>query len=231
MDNKARLAAMQQQRAKALARQQAAAQRAQPAAIAVAAAGAPVVPPVPIAQARAVAAQPPPSMTRGGQSDAPSMNRGGGQSDAAAIADQRRRSGEGLPATGSAPSGYAQQASGSQQSVALEAAKREVAEEMGLVSGRWRKLGEFRTAVNRGGGTIHCFLAEEAVALPRTASSRAGHDDLERMDMVFLDEAELRAELLSGNFAEVKWTATISLALLSMGVAEPPITQLKVNQG
>ena len=122
MDNKARLAAMQQQRAKALARQQAAAQRAQPAALAVAAAGAPVVPPVPIAQARAVAAQPPPSMTRGGQSDAPSMNRGGGQSD------QRRRSGEGLPATGSAPSGYAQQASGSQQIVALEAAKRRAAE-------------------------------------------------------------------------------------------------------
>ena len=45
---------------------------------------------------------------------------------------------------------------------ALEAAKREIREELGLESDQWTALGSYRTAVNRGGGTLHAFYASNA---------------------------------------------------------------------
>jgi hypothetical protein len=39
-------------------------------------------------------------------------------------------------------------------------------------------------------------------------------DDLEGQDRTYLSDTELRARLMDGSFQEIKWTATVALALL-----------------
>jgi 8-oxo-dGTP pyrophosphatase MutT (NUDIX family) len=94
------------------------------------------------------------------------------------------------------------------------AARRELSEELGLRSTSWRSLGSYTTSANRGGGQIHAFFADDCVALER--GGHTPHGDLERQRTVRLSLSELRAELLGGRFAEVKWTATVALSLLSL---------------
>jgi hypothetical protein len=71
-------------------------------------------------------------------------------------------------------------------------------------------FGEFRTAANRGGGFCHPFVAKKCKPSPHSAAS----DDLESQRRVYLSDTELRARLLDGSFQEIKWTATVALALL-----------------
>ena len=96
---------------------------------------------------------------------------------------------------------------------ALDAAKRELLEELGLRTTHWRALGSYVTSANRGGGRVHAYFADQCVPSERATSSRG---DLERQDVVRLSRAALQQALLEGQFAEVKWTATIALALLSL---------------
>ena len=65
--------------------------------------------------------------------------------------------------------------------------------------------------MNRGGGTLHAYYA--AGARPAAGAGK-GHDDAEKQRRVLLDEGEVRAALAKGEFREVKWTATIALALM-----------------
>eukprot|EP00960_Hanusia_phi_P046918 758105-Hanusia_phi.AAC.2 len=92
------------------------------------------------------------------------------------------------------------------------AASREVLEETGMECKKMKFLGSFRTDANRGFGFLYAFLGQEC----HKSSKAAESDDLEAQTPVYLDVKELRNEVVKGSFKEVKWTATIALALLSM---------------
>jgi ADP-ribose pyrophosphatase YjhB (NUDIX family) len=91
----------------------------------------------------------------------------------------------------------------------LAAAKRELLEEMGLESPEWISLGKHRTSANRGGGYCHCFLARGASRSSRAAAS----DELEQQLVVRLSRAALLTRYLAADLREIKWTATVGLAL------------------
>ena len=100
----------------------------------------------------------------------------------------------------------------------VDAAKREVKEELGMVAEDWLDLGSYRAAANRGGGTTYTFLARKATSsangTTKQRSSMVAEGELERQDLVKLSREELREALLSGMFKEIKWTACVALALL-----------------
>jgi len=101
------------------------------------------------------------------------------------------------------------------------AAERELREETGLGKcGAWTELGAYRVAANRGAGVIHTFLATDCVdvtssgARAAPAAAVAGAD-LEAQRPLELTKREILEALRSGRFKEVKWTATVALALLA----------------
>ena len=91
-----------------------------------------------------------------------------------------------------------------------QAASRELLEEMGMVAEKLVFLGKYRVHANRGDGHVSCFLAEGVAP----AAARAESDDLEAQQWVHMDRGELMRALLAGEFQEVKWTATVALAML-----------------
>ena len=102
---------------------------------------------------------------------------------------------------------------------ALSAAKRELQEELGMESDHWKSLGNFVAAANRGGGKTHVFWAQNAKPIsdsgPRKVDVRGiAEGELERQDVIRLSRDELLQALLNGRFREIKWTATVALALL-----------------
>lgn len=102
---------------------------------------------------------------------------------------------------------------------ALEAAQRELREELRLESSDWVSLGNYVAAANRGGGTTHVFWARKARPLPGSNLNQRSPDgisegELERQDRIKLSRQELLQALELGRFREIKWTATVALALL-----------------
>ena len=97
---------------------------------------------------------------------------------------------------------------------ALAAAQRELNEELGLRAdeAQWHRLGSYRVMVNRGGGTLHSFFADQA----EPVDVREASDDAESQQLLHLSEHALLDALISGEFQEVKWTATVALALLRL---------------
>eukprot|EP00730_Choanoeca_flexa_P013532 TRINITY_DN5420_c1_g1_i1.p1 TRINITY_DN5420_c1_g1~~TRINITY_DN5420_c1_g1_i1.p1 ORF type:complete len:236 (+),score=21.77 TRINITY_DN5420_c1_g1_i1:170-877(+) len=89
------------------------------------------------------------------------------------------------------------------------AAIRELNEEMGQEAASWVFLGHYRTDVNRGGGSVSCFLARKC----RRAAKRLASDDLESQKYVKLTKEELRHAMLSHRFKEIKWSGTVAMAL------------------
>ncbi len=61
-----------------------------------------------------------------------------------------------------------------------------------------------------GFGMLFAFSAEGC----QPSKSSAFSDDLEKQKVVRVDYAKMMSLLLAGSFREVKWTATIALALL-----------------
>jgi ADP-ribose pyrophosphatase YjhB (NUDIX family) len=114
----------------------------------------------------------------------------------------------------------------------LQAAQRELQEELGMVATNWVELGAYRAAANRGGGTTYTFLARQAADSKNNKNKKAGatsttHQqpqknskgriapgELERQDVIILSREELLEAVLAGKFKEIKWTATVALALL-----------------
>uniref|UniRef100_A0A6V1RGZ5 Nudix hydrolase domain-containing protein n=1 Tax=Heterosigma akashiwo TaxID=2829 RepID=A0A6V1RGZ5_HETAK len=97
---------------------------------------------------------------------------------------------------------------------AASAASRELREELGLVAGRWVPLGAYRTSSNRGGGFLNAFLALDCdYAEGVTKDNFTPTNDLEKQQQVLMTQNEVEEALLNGEFKEVKWTATVSLAL------------------
>merc|ERR1712151_699445 len=94
----------------------------------------------------------------------------------------------------------------------LQAAQRELREELGRISKNWTHLGKFVNDVNRGMGWIHCFLARGA----HPGANTSGDDDLEQRLIVRLNQHQLKKHVLSGDFQESKWSLTILLAIQSI---------------
>ena len=91
----------------------------------------------------------------------------------------------------------------------LEAARRELREEMGYQSDEWISLGKYATDANRGVGVGYLFLALEATYIGRTTS-----DELEEQELVRFSESGLRKALLAGEFKVMSWAANVGLALM-----------------
>lgn len=91
----------------------------------------------------------------------------------------------------------------------LEAAKRELREEMGCEASEWVDLGRYRIDANRGAGMGNLFLARGA---QQVAAPTGG--DLEEQTPVRLSRAEVLAALRSGEFRGMAWAANVGLALL-----------------
>ena len=82
----------------------------------------------------------------------------------------------------------------------------------------WTFLGRYRTAANRGGGFIYTYFLKNAVPIldgGGTVDFQISGDD-ESQEIEFLTLEQVKTELLNGKFQEVKWAATIALALLKL---------------
>jgi ADP-ribose pyrophosphatase len=90
----------------------------------------------------------------------------------------------------------------------LATAQRELLEETGYQADLWTALGSFPVDGNRGCGTAHFYLAQEA---RRVAAIDA--DDLEEQELLLLSRAEVEKALIAGEFKLVSWTAVVALAL------------------
>ena len=95
--------------------------------------------------------------------------------------------------------------------------------------GQWTYLGRYRTMANRGGGFVYSYLLDGAVAVREGGGTGDGGGegggmyqgrvgDGEAQEVLHLDEAEVEAALLGGEFQEVKWAATMSLALMHLRI-------------
>jgi len=122
----------------------------------------------------------------------------------------------------------------------LQAAKREVKEELGLASKTslnvvntevhndpdWIPLGSYRTAVNRGAGYTHLFLLKQAVPiLPKGGTAHfkgSGYNESQKIQ--FLSKNQVLNAMSKAQFQEVKWTAALGLSLLHLENKIPAIT-------
>jgi ADP-ribose pyrophosphatase len=90
----------------------------------------------------------------------------------------------------------------------LEAAKRELREELGYEAEDWIFLGKYATEANRGVGVGYIYLARNAIFVGKRSS-----DDLEEQELVELCVDEMRSALVMGEFKVISWAATVGLAL------------------
>lgn len=90
----------------------------------------------------------------------------------------------------------------------LPAAKRELIEETGYSADSWIGLGAYAVDGNRGAGTAHLYLAQNARPV-----TRPNADDLEEQQLLLLSQADVEAALAAGQFKVINWAAAMSLAL------------------
>lgn len=91
----------------------------------------------------------------------------------------------------------------------LRAAQRELLEETGYEADSWQCFGCFACNANYGCGHAHIFIARNArrVAEPHS-------DDLEEMEIVFLEAKELRRALCDGSIVALASVAAVGLAVI-----------------
>lgn len=90
----------------------------------------------------------------------------------------------------------------------LDAAKRELLEEMGYEAPEWVNLGSHILDPNRGIATVHLFLALNAKQVAKPSS-----DDLEDQELVLLSRSEIENALNAGEFKILAWSAVVAMAL------------------
>jgi ADP-ribose pyrophosphatase len=90
----------------------------------------------------------------------------------------------------------------------LDAAKRELLEEMGCIASDWVNLGSHILDPNRGIATMHLFLALNAEQVSQPQS-----DDLEDQELLSLSRDEIEAALNAGAFKILSWSAVVALSL------------------
>jgi ADP-ribose pyrophosphatase len=92
---------------------------------------------------------------------------------------------------------------------ALDAAKREMLEELGFIADQWQFLGKYAADGNRGAGHGHLFLA-----LGVEQVSQPTEQDLEQSEVMVLSLAEFERSIVAGEFRLLPWAANAALALL-----------------
>lgn len=90
---------------------------------------------------------------------------------------------------------------------AMDAAKRELAEECKLESNHWKKLGEFALEGNRGPAAAHIYLAQQCIATQLNLSS----DDLELGEPEWLSMNDWLTHVTNGNVAVIGTPVAILL--------------------
>jgi len=90
----------------------------------------------------------------------------------------------------------------------LDAAKRELLEEMGYEASEWINLGSHILDPNRGIATMHLFLALNAKQVAKPNS-----DDLEDQELLLLTRSELENALKTGEFKILAWSAVVAMSL------------------
>ena len=82
----------------------------------------------------------------------------------------------------------------------------------------WIFLGRYRTAANRGGGFIYTYLLKNAIPVLPNGGTEAfistGDDEAQKIQ--FIPIQEVRQRTLNGEFQEIKWAATLALALMHL---------------
>ncbi len=94
----------------------------------------------------------------------------------------------------------------------LQAAKRELYEEVGYTADSWTHLGSYPVDGNRGAGTAHLYLAQDAVHSAAGDTSRVS-DDLEEQELVFFKRDEVVNALKNKEFKVLPWVAAVALSL------------------
>lgn len=99
----------------------------------------------------------------------------------------------------------------------LDAAKRELLEEMGYEAPAWINLGSHILDPNRGIATIHLFLALNAKQVAKPNS-----DDLEDQELLLLSRSEIENALRAGEFKILAWSAVVAMSLNYLNASENP---------
>jgi ADP-ribose pyrophosphatase len=97
----------------------------------------------------------------------------------------------------------------------LDAAKRELLEEMGYETSDWIDLGSYILDPNRGIATMYLFLALNAKQVAKPNS-----DDLEDQELLFLSQNEIENALKTGEFKILAWSAVVAMSLNYMNALE-----------
>ena len=97
----------------------------------------------------------------------------------------------------------------------LDAAKRELLEEMGYEASEWVSLGSHILDPNRGIATMHLFLALNAKQIATPDS-----DDLEDQELLLLSRRELENALNAGEFKILAWSAVVAMSLNYLNTSE-----------
>jgi ADP-ribose pyrophosphatase len=90
----------------------------------------------------------------------------------------------------------------------LDAAKRELLEEMGYETSDWIDLGSYILDPNRGIATMYLFLALNAKQVAKPNS-----DDLEDQELLFLSKNEIENAFKTGEFKILAWSAVVTMSL------------------
>jgi len=90
----------------------------------------------------------------------------------------------------------------------IDAAKRELLEEMGYEASIWANLGSHILDPNRGIATMHLFLALNAKRVAEPNS-----DDLEDQELLLLSRNEIENALKAGEFKILAWSAVVAMSL------------------
>ncbi len=93
----------------------------------------------------------------------------------------------------------------------LDAARREMLEETGYTSNAWTPLGRYVVDANRGCGSAHLFLAQNAIKVTEPSA-----DDLEDQHFVLLSRAEVEHAVDNCDFKVLAWAAAMALALRAL---------------
>ena len=109
----------------------------------------------------------------------------------------------------------------------LECATRELLEETGLVAEKLVDLGRYRVQVNRGGGILYAYLAQNCVK----SKDRKISDDYEKQEHRKLSRDELIKITLAGEVGEAQWVAATALGLLYEEHQEHHPVEVGVSSG
>jgi ADP-ribose pyrophosphatase len=94
----------------------------------------------------------------------------------------------------------------------LDAAKRELLEELGCTAHEWHTLGSYVLGGNFGGGPAHIFLAADC---EQVQAPDAG--DLEEQQVIWLSPAEVKQRWMAGKFQQLGSVAALGLAFAHLG--------------